>query len=95
MEFKFDESDALEKHIYALYNLASDWGVHGHIAGPSSLSPTAATPEGLLRLEVPDAAVYRRLENLVRGFLSPSGLVRPNVYVGQARAGFTAVQYFS
>ena len=60
--FKFNKSDKLEKHIYNLYNLTTNYGVHGHQTANSSSEPLSASPDGrIISLTVSDLGVYQCL----------------------------------
>ena len=60
--FKFNGSDGLEKHIYGLYNLTTNYGVHGHQTTNFSSEPRSASPDvKFISLAVSDLGVYRSL----------------------------------
>ena len=60
--FKFDESDKFEKHIYNLYNLATNYGVHGHQTTNLSSELHSTSPDGkIISLAVSDLGVYQSL----------------------------------
>lgn len=67
--FRFDESDKNESYVHKLYDLASTFGIHGHILSSSMLQPTRRSSDGkLFALEVPDIAMHRTLEIWLAGF---------------------------
>lgn len=62
-EFKFDDSDHIESYVHKLYDLTSDYGVHGHLTTTIALQPAQFTPDGRhVWLEVPDIEIDRCLE---------------------------------
>lgn len=62
-EFKFDLGDPIECHVHKLYDLASDFGVHGHMTTTGALRPVDSLPDRRhLVLAVPDTEVYKALE---------------------------------
>ncbi len=60
--FRFSDSDSTEAYVHKLYDLASTFGIHGHMLTSSNLKPNHQSPDGkVLALEVPDVEVYRTL----------------------------------
>jgi hypothetical protein len=60
--FKFNKSDKLEEHIYNLYNVATNHGVHGHQTARSFSEMLRASPDGrITSLTVSDLGVYQCL----------------------------------
>lgn len=60
--FKFNKSDKLEEHIYNLYNVATNHGVHGHQTARSFSEMLRASPDGrIISLTVSDLGVYQCL----------------------------------
>jgi len=60
--FRFSDSDSTEVYVHKLYDLASTFGIHGHLLTSSRLRPTHQSPDGkVVGLEVPDVEVYRTL----------------------------------
>jgi hypothetical protein len=58
--FKFDENDKLEKQIFKLYNLATNYGVHGHQTS-NMYSDFRQTNGTFVSLIVSDQGVYESL----------------------------------
>jgi hypothetical protein len=68
-KFRFDDSDELEKYIHRLYDLASDFGVHGHNLRSVALEPVKFLENGkYVVLEVPDMEVFKSLEIWLAAF---------------------------
>lgn len=67
--FRFSDTDSTEEYVHRLYDLASTFGIHGHILTSSKLQPTRMSPDGkIVALEVPDIEVYRTLEIWLAAF---------------------------
>jgi hypothetical protein len=67
--FRFSDSDRLEKHVHKLYDLATNYGVHGHQTTYLTSEPKGATPDNnALFMDVSDIAVYRILEIWLASF---------------------------
>ena len=62
VQFKFDDTDELERYCHRLYDLASTHGVHGHILDSGESRPGGSESAGLVSLAVPDTAVYQAVE---------------------------------
>jgi hypothetical protein len=61
--FRFVDSDRVEAYVHRLYELASEFGVHGHLSVNSGVQPFHVSPNGeFVALGVPDFEVYRALE---------------------------------
>jgi hypothetical protein len=59
-QFKFTESDPVEHYVLKLYDLASSFGVHGHILTSMKMQPVEEIGD-MTVLRVPDIAVYETL----------------------------------
>jgi hypothetical protein len=71
-EFRFDDSDDLEKGIHRLYDLASNFGVHGHTR---ALRPIKSLENGkYVVLDVPDVEVFKCLEIWLAVFYPLQGI---------------------
>ena len=67
--FKFNKSDKLEEHIYNLYNLTTDHGVHGHQTASSFSEMLRVSPDGkIISLTVSDLGVYQGLLVWLKSF---------------------------
>jgi hypothetical protein len=67
--FRFVESDVTERHVRKLYDLASNFGVHGHNSSNMYTYVRSTSPDGkLVALEVLDVVVYRTLEIWLASF---------------------------
>jgi len=68
-EFRFEDSDELEKYIHRLYDLASRFGVHGHTQRSAALEPVKFLENGkYVVLEVADMEVFKTLEIWLAAF---------------------------
>jgi hypothetical protein len=67
--FRFDDSDSIENLVHKLYDLASDFSVHGHVVRSASMKPSKSVNAGEhVVLEVPDIEVFKILEVWLTAF---------------------------
>jgi hypothetical protein len=68
--FKFREDRELEAYVKRLYDLASDYSVHGHLLGHISRKPAQSSGvyKGYTLLTIPEEAVHQQLLPWLMGF---------------------------
>lgn len=69
--FRFADDDPTEAFVHKLYDLASTFGIHGHMLKSMAGKPTKISKDGtVVQLEVSDDDVYRTLEIWLTSFFA-------------------------
>ena len=67
--FRFDDSNAFERYIHKLYDLSSQFGVHGHTTRTAALRSMGTLEDGrYVVLQVPDDEVFKTLRLWLAAF---------------------------
>jgi hypothetical protein len=86
-EFRFRDADGIEAHVHRLYNLASEFGVHGHSTTSTAMTAQRSSPDGrFVALGVPDLEVYKWLQIWLASFFPTQELCLRSMTRGKALA---------
>jgi hypothetical protein len=93
--FRFDENDATEKQLRSLYDLASSYGIHGHLTTAMSLEPTGKSEDGeVLALQVGEPDVHGQLTIWFTAFMTVQFVCIKSFHNEKTHDSSHAVQLF-